>query len=428
MRRAAIAFAPLLAVVACSQQAPSPAPMAPVLAAATPVAAPTGTAAKSSWSDDERDFSVPAEKFTDPERNFDQARKLLLAEYYDGSFTEDDLYRAAVAGMLERVDPKMHKWNKLMSPADLAELKNDLQGEMVGVGIVVDFDATTGYILVKHTLPGSPAERAGIAPPDQIVTVDGKLYRGKSLRDAVADIRGKPGDKVTLSILRGDKIVGVPVVREKVAYDQAVHAVLPGNVGYLRIPGFTARTSQEVHDALTGFVSAGVKALVVDLRSSPGGSFDDAVATMGELVPAGSTVATLKKRDATEPVVPRSTPILTEGPVAVLVDHDTASSSELVTGALQELRHGIVVGSRTRGKWTVQKLEDLPNGYAIKFTMAVFTTPSGKSFEGTGLAPDVEVDQSDDDARRVLVESDPTKTLPTDAPLKTALQLLASSR
>jgi carboxyl-terminal processing protease len=428
MRRAALLSFTLFA---CSQPPSTSGPAAPALAAASPAPAMPATAApKSSWSgaDEERDFAVPAEKFSDPAKNFDQARKLLLAEYYDGSFTEEDLYRAAVAGMLERVDPKMHKWNKLLSPTEMAELKNDLQGEMVGIGVVVDFDAATGYIQVKRTIPGTPAERAGVAPPDQIVTVDGKLYRGRTLRDAVADIRGKPGETVTLSILRGDKLVAIPIVREKVVYDQVSHSLLPGNVGYLRIPGFNSRTSQAVHDALADITSKGAHALVVDLRNSPGGSFDDAVATLGALVPAGSTVALLKKRDTSEPVIPRSTPVFAEGPVTVLVDHETASSAELVTVALQELRHATIVGSRTKGKWTVQKLEDLPNGYAVKYTIALFQSPAGKSYEGTGLTPDVEVDQSEDDTQRCLGESDPAKQLAEDAPLRTSLSLVSSSR
>ena len=134
-----------------------------VAAAPAPAAAaPAATSGSSSWSD-ERDFAVPAEKFSDPQRNFEAAKKAILDGYYSGSLTEEDLYRAAVAGMLERADPTMRKWHKLLSPSDLADLKSDLQGEVVGVGVVIGFDAASGYIDVKGTIPGSPAERAGLA-------------------------------------------------------------------------------------------------------------------------------------------------------------------------------------------------------------------------------------------------------------------------
>jgi carboxyl-terminal processing protease len=327
--------------------------------------------------------------------------------------------------MLEHADPQMHKWNKLLSPSDVAELRSDLQGELVGIGVNIKFDPQTGYISVLGLVPGSPAERAGIAPPDTIVTVDGRLFKGLPERDVVAAIRGKEGETVTLSILRGDKLITVPVVRQKINYDGVAHLALPGDVGYVRIPGFNARTSEGLRDALNDLASKHVTALVIDLRNDWGGSFDDAVAAAGELVPAGSAVVGLKRRGRLESVTPKTTPLLVDLPAAVLVNGNTASSAELLAGALQELRHATVVGSRTHGKWTVQKLEDLPNGYALKYTSAVFQTPGGKSYDGTGMPPDVEVDESEQDVATALVQSDPAKRIGADVQLRTAMKVLA---
>jgi carboxyl-terminal processing protease len=424
---------PLL-LAACSQppspsgQGSSPAPGTVVVAAAT-AAAPVGTtAATAKPSCTDEDTTVPAEKFTESARNFEEAKKALLDGYYDTGVTEDDLYRAAVAGMLERVDPKMRQWNKLLSPTDIAELRSDLMGEIVGVGIGIELDPATGYIDVQRVFPGSPAERAGVAPPDKIVTVNGKLYRGLTLHNVVADIRGKAGETVTLSILRGDKLVSVPLVRQRVVFDQVSHMIVGGNVGYVGIPGFNSKTPQELHDALTDLASKGARSLVLDMRHSPGGSFDDAVAAVGELVPAGSTVVSLNKRGKVEPIVPKTTPVELEQPIAVLVDHDTASSAELVAAALQELRHATVVGSKTKGKWTVQRVDDLPNGYAIKYTMALFASPAGRSFDGVGMAPDVEVDQADDATMKAQSDTDPVKRLTEDVQLRTALAVLSKGR
>jgi carboxyl-terminal processing protease len=396
-----------------------------VVAAATPVLAPATTAHPGCEDDD---TSVPAEKFTESAKNFEEAKKALLDGYYDTGITEDDLYRAAVAGMLQRVDPKMRKWNRLLAPSEIAELRNDLQGEIVGVGIGIEIDPATGYIDVQRVYPGSPAERAGVAPPDKIVTVNGRLYRGLTLHDAVADIRGKAGETVTLSILRGDKLVSVPLVRQRVVFDQVSHMIVGGNVGYVGIPGFNAKTPQELHDALTDLASKGAHALILDMRHSPGGSFDDAVAAVGELVPAGSTVVTLNKRGKVEPIVPKTTPVELEAPIAVLVDHETASSAELVAAALQELRHATVVGSKTKGKWTVQRVDDLPNGYAIKYTMAMFASPAGRSFDGAGMSPDIEVDQADDATQRAQTEMDPVKRVSADVQMRTALAVLTKGR
>jgi carboxyl-terminal processing protease len=330
--------------------------------------------------------------------------------------------------MLERADPDMHKWNKLLSPSEVAELRRDLQGELVGIGVKIEFDQATGYIDVKGTIPGSPAERAGVQAPDKIVTVNGKLYKGLALRDVVADIRGKAGETVTLSILRGDKLVSVPVVRDKIVYDVVRDLVLGGDVGYVRIPGFNARTPAALHDALAELAAKGVHSLVLDLRDNQGGSFDDAVAAAGEMVPAGSTVVSLNKRGKIEPVVAKTTPMLLDVPVAVLVDRETASSAELVTAAMQDLRHATVVGTRTHGKWTVQTLDDLPNGYAIKYTIAMFLTPGGKSYEGTGLAPDVEVDAAAADVLRLEGVTDPTRRVAEDVQLRTAIAVLGRAR
>jgi carboxyl-terminal processing protease len=379
-------------------------------------------------SADDRDLTVPSEKFSDAQRNFEAAKKALLDGYYSGAVTEEDLYRAAVAGMLERVDPAMHKWNKLLSPSDLADLHSDLQGEVVGVGIVPGFDPASGYIDVKGTIPGSPAERAGLAPPDKIVTVDGKLYRGLTLRDVIHAMRGKPGEKVSLSVLRGDKLVTVPIVREKIVYDVVRGEIVGERAGYVRIPGFNAKTPGALRDALLDLESKGATSLVLDLRSNQGGMFDDAVACAGELVAAGSTVVTLNRRGKAERVVPKTTPLLLDRPMAVLVDRDTASSAELLAAALKELRHATLVGSRTKGKWTVQRIEDLPNGYAMKFTTALFASPEGHSYEGVGVPPDLEVDETDDAVTRALHETDPAKRVAEDAQLRTALAVAVPGR
>jgi carboxyl-terminal processing protease len=144
------------------------------------------------------------------------------------------------------------------------------------------------------------------------------------------------------------------------------------------------------------------------------------------MVPAGSTVVTLNKRGHIEPVTSPTAPVLTGLPIAVVVDHRTASSAELLTAALRDLEHATVVGTTTQGKWTVQTLEVLPNGYAIKYTIGVFSSPAGQSYEGTGMAPDVEVDMSDDAIARARTITDPAKRLAEDTQLRTALALLSS--
>jgi carboxyl-terminal processing protease len=373
------------------------------------------------------DMPEPHEKFTDARRSFESARETLLAKYVSPDVTEDDLYRAAVQGMLEHVDPSKKKWNRLLSPTEVTELHANLKGEIVGIGVRIEnFDPATGYTDVAGTIPGSPADRAGMQKGDVIVTVDGKLYKGSTLRDVVYAIRGKVGDSVTLSVLRGDKLLEVPLTRAVVTFDPVDSISLPDGVGYLHIREFSSHAPTSVHAALADLAAKGARSLVLDLRHDPGGAFEDALATANELLPAGTPVVTVKGRDG-KPVTSASKaaapPTLGDAPLVILIDGETASSAELLTAALQEGRHATTVGTHTYGKWTVQSIDDLSNGYAMKYTTGVFTSPAGRSFEGTGLAPDVEVDMDGSTVEKIMLVTDPAERLTQDAQLRTAVAM-----
>jgi carboxyl-terminal processing protease len=366
---------------------------------------------------------VPAEKFSEGERAFKTIKDTLLASYYSSGVTEDDLYRAAAEGMLSRLDPKMHKWNKLLSPSDLAAIEADLKGEVVGVGVKIHFDSASGYSDVLGVVPGSPAERAQIQAGDKILSVDGKLYKGKASNAIINDIRGKAGEKVALSILREDKILTVPLVREVVAFDAASSSMLPGNVGYVRIRAFTEKTPPTLKQALSKVASA--RAMVVDLRSNAGGMFDAAVTCAGFFFKPGAAIVRLEKRGgAVETFSAKGEQIVGDMPLAVLVDGMTSSGAEFVAASLSEVRSAQIVGTNTYGKWSVQKLDKLQNGYAMKFTTSLFHTPSGKTYNGVGLAPDVAVSMEDKAFEAAQAIADPDKRLAADVQLRTAVGLV----
>jgi carboxyl-terminal processing protease len=259
---------------------------------------------------------------------------------------------------------------------------------------------------------------------DKIVTVNGKLYKGMRMTDVVADIRGKAGDPVTLSVLRGDKLVSFTIVRDKVAFDSPAQAMLPDQLGYVRIPSFTEKTPAAVRAGLEELERGGARALVVDLRHSPGGSFEKAVETAELLLPAGAPIVILKGRGKGEETrFSKGKPILSQVPLAVLVDNGTSSGAELLAGALQEGRQARLVGARTHGKWSAQSLDDLSNGYAYKYTVSLFLTPARKSYEGTGIVPDVELSM-DETALARANAAKPEDRLGLDVQLKTAKQLI----
>jgi carboxyl-terminal processing protease len=362
--------------------------------------------------------------FRDGARTFETVRNALLHRYAGKELTEEALYRAAVQGMLEHADPSRASWNKLLSPDELEALRIDLRGEVVGIGVQINFDEGSGYTDVLSVFPGSPSEKAGLLAGDKILNVGGKLYKGKTTKDVLADIRGKAGEPVTLAVLRGDKVSSFAVTRGVVAMEVVESAMLPDAIGYVRIRSFSAKTRPGVDRALDDAANHGARRLVIDLRGNPGGAFDAAVATAEAFLPSGAPIGRMDKPGQKEEVHTASGAAkLPSVPLAVLVDHGTSSGGEFVAAALQESRAARLVGSKTFGKWSVQTLDDLPNGYAAKYTVATLRSGSGRALDGVGLAPDVEVDM--DPATTVTaLATDSTERLDVDAQLRTAVALL----
>jgi carboxyl-terminal processing protease len=414
-------FGPALVLAACSQPGEHhDAPATLAQSATTSAKTPSSTNALLT-SDDE----ASPQPFTSGAHAFEKVRDTLLRNYYAEGLSEDDVYRAATVGMLERLDPKMKSWNKLLSPREVAELQNDLKGEVVGIGVQIEFDEKSGYADVLATLPGSPSEKAGLLSGDKVVTVNGKLYKGMHLKDVVGDIRGKAGEPVSLSVLRGDKLVSFTITRERVTYDQPDQIQLGDGIGVIRIPSFTDKTPPAVHAALEELARANTKGLIVDVRRCPGGSFDRAVETVEQFLPEGTPIVTLRRKNKVEEIhLSKGKPLLADVPVVVLADEETASSGEILTGTLREGRHARVVGEKTKGKWSVQSVDDLPNGYAFKYTVSLFYLPSGKNFEGVGLTPDVEVTMDERTLGRASAAAKIDDRLALDVQLRTAKALL----
>ena len=368
----------------------------------------------------------PLPAFEDGARIFEQVKDTLLEQYYREGLDEDDVYRAAVRGMVEHLDPSMSKWNRFLTPAELAQMHADLKGEVVGVGLHMDFDAKTGHSRVLRTIAGSPAEKAGVRAGDVIVAVDGELFQGKAMSDVIARMRGKVGETVELSVLRGRELLSLKVLREVIAFDATKHMLLSNEVGYLRIASFNEKVPAAARNALEALRKAGASSLVVDLRCNAGGALDPAIATAGALLPKGTPIVVVHKRGG-DPETYSATGdgALLDVPLAVLVNGATGSSPEFITAALVESRHARVVGVHTLGKWTVQKLDELPNGYGIKYTVGLLKTSRGASYDGVGFAPEVEVAMTDEELDRAMQIETPAERLAADAQLRTAVGLLA---
>ncbi len=310
------------------------------------------------------------------------------------------LVQAAVAGELAQLhDP----YTLLFRPQAFKKFNAFLGNEKFGgIGAILSVDDATKRATIERVLPNSAAERAGLLPGDQLFEIDGRPVReldGAGLRDA---LRGKIGTPVTLVYGRtaGPKAPGQLLAGARIEYlltivrgavrDPEVTTARFGDVAYLALSRFGDRASEELRAALVDFARAGVHGVVLDLRANGGGYGDEATAVASAFLPAGP-VFTTRERGGTPTVAAASgTPVWT-GPLAVLVDGDTASAAEIVAGAIQDDAAGTLVGARTFGKGVVQSIFPLPDGSAVKLTTARYATPKGRDIDRRGIAPDVAV-------------------------------------
>ncbi|MFD1327687.1 S41 family peptidase [Mycoplana ramosa] len=306
---------------------------------------------------------------------------------------EDQLIENAINGMLSSLDPH----SSYMNAKDAEEMRTQTRGEFGGLGIEVTMDEE----LVKVITPidDTPAARAGVLAGDLISKIDGQDVRGLKLEEAVDKMRGKVNTPIKLTILRkgADKPIELTIVRDIIAV-KAVKFRVEGDVGYLRVISFTEKTFDDLEKGIEK-IKADVpadklKGYVLDLRLNPGGLLDQAINVSDAFLERGEVVSTRGRNEDETRRFNASPGDLTDGkPLVVLINGGSASASEIVAGALQDLRRATVVGTRSFGKGSVQTIIPMGDAGALRLTTALYYTPSGKSIQGTGITPDIKVDQ-----------------------------------
>jgi carboxyl-terminal processing protease len=285
-----------------------------------------------------------------------------------------------------------------------------------GIGVVLAGDATGGY-RADMVFDAGPAARAGVVAGDRIVAVDGQPLEGMSADAVSVRLRGRVGTIVRLDIAHGERIGNLSIERAAITPPDVIERLLSGDVGYVALRGFGPAAGAQVHAALARLRSHGARAIVFDLRGNGGGYESSAVRVASAFVPSGAIVITQTNHGHRVITVADGTAAPPQ-PLAVLVDHDSASGSELVTGAVADHGLGTIVGTRTFGKGLVQTMFPLPDGSAMKVTTARYFTPDGRDIDRIGIAPDVAVDEPAD-AQRGVPGHDPQ--------LDAALRLLADA-
>lgn len=309
--------------------------------------------------------------------------------------TYDKLIQGAIAGLFERLD----EHSEYVTPAQLEQLRRASPNPRNTAGLTVESRA--GGLLVSSVAEGGPAARAGLKAGDRLLAIGGEDASGLSAAGASALLDGPPGKSLTLEFLRPGttRARTVGFRRQQPALDSVTGVgILPGpgaRVGYARVRDFEQSTPRELAAALDGLADDGMEALVLDLRGNPGGLLESGVDLCAQFLPAATLVARTRGRPggahSAEYRTPATDRPVRDVPLAVLIDGESASSSEIVAGALRDHGRATLVGAKTYGKGSVQSIIQmgLDTGAAMRLTTSRFFTPKGHAIEGAGVAPDI---------------------------------------
>ncbi|MBX2879799.1 MAG: S41 family peptidase [Granulosicoccus sp.] len=323
-------------------------------------------------------------------RTFTDVFARIKSDYVE-EVSDEELLEYAIRGMLNGLDPH----SAYLNTEEFNELRIGTTGEFGGLGIEVGME--NGFVKVVSPIDDTPAARAGILAGDLIIRLDDTPVKGLSLNDAVKLMRGKPGSTLTLTVIRegADKPLSIDIERDIIKVTSVKNRLLDDEYGYLRITNFQTKTTSEMLKAIkemkSNVPSGNLKGMVLDLRNNPGGVLSGAVSVSDAFLNEGMIVYTDgREEDSKLRYDATDGDVLNGAPLVVLVNGGSASASEIVAGAMQDHGRGVVLGSKTFGKGSVQTIQDLPAGGAVKLTTSRYYTPNGRSIQALGIEPDIQ--------------------------------------
>jgi carboxyl-terminal processing protease len=323
-------------------------------------------------------------------KTFSDVLEIVKRNYVD-EVKDKDLIYAGVKGMVESLDPH----SSFMSPEAFKDMQSETKGQFEGIG--AEITIKDGFPTVVTAIEDTPAYKAGLKSADHILRIDAKPTKNMSLVDAVKMIRGQKGKAVTLTIMReGFNIPkDIQVLRDVIKVKSIKYRMLDDNYAYIRVTQFQERTGKDLDAAvkeLRKSAKGDLKGILLDLRNNPGGLLDQAVEVCEEFMSDGLvTYIQERKPDQNKKFMAHNKDAFA-GPVVVLVNEGSASGSEIVAGALQDSKRGIIVGTKTFGKGSVQTILPLTDGSAVRLTTAKYYTPSGRSIQADGIHPDIAIE------------------------------------
>ena len=342
--------------------------------------------------------------------------KVLIDKYYLGEEVDNEtLKEGAIKGYIEALgDP----YTEYISKEDMEDYMDDTMGNFVGIGVYMVKDTETNQIMVLSPIKNSPAEKAGIRPGDYIVEVDGNACTGDDFSNISNKIKGEVGSTVKLKIQRDGETLDFEIKRENIKVNPVEGEVLEGNIGYIEFSSFDEGTAEEFKNKFNELKSQGITSLIIDLRNNGGGIVDEALKIAGYAVDKGTTLLYEVDKDGNETEEKSEVDKIIDMPIVILVNENTASSSEILSGALKDLGKAKIVGTKTYGKGVIQQILTLADGSGLKITTEEYLTPNRTKINKVGIEPDETVELPDTVENILNVERE------EDTQLQKAIEIL----
>jgi carboxyl-terminal processing protease len=305
----------------------------------------------------------------------------------------NDFTYAAINAMAKAVNDR---YTQFFTPAEFKAFNEALDPARIGgIGVMIQPDATSGFVRITYVVPGTPAERAGLVVGDLVTAVNGSPTKGLAVDGVSALLRGKAGTVVAVTVARSDATSVVSITREDIQPPTVIYKMLGDGIGYVWVMAFGRSTPNEFDTAISRLSGQGAKALVLDLRNDGGGYVDSALDISSRFI-ANKALLTVEERGRPDTTIHADGDPSIVLPLTVLVNQYTASASEITAGALQDDGIAMLIGARTFGKGVMQTLTPLPDGAAIKITTAHYLTPNRRDINLRGIDPDIAIDEPRD--------------------------------
>lgn len=315
--------------------------------------------------------------------------RTIIDKYYLGEVDEEKLQEGAIKGYIEGLgDP----YTEYISKEDMEDYMQDTMGNFVGIGIYMVKDTDSNRVMILAPIKGSPAEKAGIEPGDLIISVDDVEYTAEDMTVAANKIKGEEGSIVKLKLLRGTEELEYEIKRENITLNPVESKVIENEIGYIKFSSFDENTAEEFKTEFKKLQKQNIKSLIIDLRNNGGGIVEEALKIADYIADKGSVLLYEIDKNNNEEVEKSENDPIINLPIVILTNGNTASSSEILSGALKDLGKAKIVGTKTYGKGVIQQLFTLPDGSGIKITSEEYLTPNKTKINKIGIEPDEKVE------------------------------------